>query len=253
MTQQNILDSISPDVIQSIYQCIFQAIGEDCQEAETHLEIKTHISKPFMTWDLIYRNLINKFGTENVLYSTTKRGMWEVLLLFDKDSGLLLSFMRDNRFKTLQKSKPGKKPQYVDALLLCNNELQSATNQQSFFKFEEQPEDEERLKSILNELCLNFSEPVLDAVTQHALIVFSSKFGQVSSLNAFILNKNWDVVVKKDWMNNLKPIIANTLETVSENNDEKIPLKLKGKAKERTKQKELVSIKISKDNVKDQE
>ena len=253
MSRQGILDSISPDVMQTVYQCIFQGIGEDYQEAETHLGLKTHICRPFMTWDLINRNLINKFGTENVLCSTAKRGMWEVLLLFDKESGLLLSFMRDSRFKILQKSKRDKKPQYVEALLLCNSELQSSTAQQSFLTFEEQPEDKERLKSILNELCVNFSEPVLDAVTQHGLIVFSSKFGQVSTLDAYILDRNWDIVMQKDWMNSLKPVISNAIETISETKNDKFPLQLKSKAKERTKQKELISIKPTIDDAKDQE
>lgn len=65
----NLLDGISQDVKQKIFECISQAIGEDRQEADAHLELRTHVSGPFLNWDLIYRNLMNSFGNENVKYS----------------------------------------------------------------------------------------------------------------------------------------------------------------------------------------
>ena len=91
----NVLDRISQDVKQKIFECIFQAIGEDKQEANVHLGLRTHVSGPFLNWDLIYRNLMNSFGNENVKYSTTVRGTWTILLLYDVKSGLLISFMGD--------------------------------------------------------------------------------------------------------------------------------------------------------------
>lgn len=51
----NLLDSISQDVKQKIFECISQAIGEDRQEADAHLGLRTHVSGPFLNWDLIYR------------------------------------------------------------------------------------------------------------------------------------------------------------------------------------------------------
>ena len=54
----NLLNSISQDVKQKIFECISQAIGEDRQEADAHLGLRTHVSGPFLNWDLIYRNLI---------------------------------------------------------------------------------------------------------------------------------------------------------------------------------------------------
>ena len=69
----NLLDRISQDVKQKIFECIFQAIGEDKQEANVHLGLRTHVSGPFLNWDLIYRNLMNSFGNENVKYSTMLR------------------------------------------------------------------------------------------------------------------------------------------------------------------------------------
>lgn len=44
----NLLDSISQDVKQKIFECISQAIGEDRQEADAHLGLRTHVSGPFL-------------------------------------------------------------------------------------------------------------------------------------------------------------------------------------------------------------
>ena len=76
----NFLDKISLNTKQKIYECIFQALCEDRQEADAYMELKTHVSGPFLNWDLIYRNLINAFGDGNVQvqWSTSVRGMWTV-------------------------------------------------------------------------------------------------------------------------------------------------------------------------------
>ena len=58
----SLLNSISQDVKQRIFECISQAIGEDKQEADAHLELRTHVSSPFLTWVLIYRNLMNSLN-----------------------------------------------------------------------------------------------------------------------------------------------------------------------------------------------
>ena len=61
--QKTLLDGIQQETKQKIYECLSQAIGEDRQEADAVLELKTHVSGPFLNWDLIYRNLINAFSS----------------------------------------------------------------------------------------------------------------------------------------------------------------------------------------------
>lgn len=132
----NLLNSISQDVKQKIFECISQAIGEDRQEADAHLGLRTHVSGPFLNWDLIYRNLMNSFGNENVKYSATVRGMWTVLLLYDVKSGLLISFMRDTRLDDIKRSKVENQPQYVRSLIALNEELQAPYKQQTLLGME---------------------------------------------------------------------------------------------------------------------
>lgn len=179
----NLLDSISQDVKQKIFECISQAIGEDRQEADAHLGLRTHVSGPFLNWDLIYRNLMNSFGNENVKYSATVRGMWTVLLLYDVKSGLLISFMRDTRLDDIKRSKVENQPQYVRSLIALNEELQAPYKQQTLLGMEtESSQKESELANILDDLCANFDRHVNHKEVHHALVCFSRKFGVLSPL-----------------------------------------------------------------------
>lgn len=244
MNKLNNLDNISPEVIQKIYQCLFQALGEDYQEAESHLNLETHVSKPFLIWDLIYRNLIQVFSESNVLYSTTKRGMWQVMLLYDKSSNMLLSFMKNMRFKTIRQGKLDEQPQYIRALLTLNADLQAKNIQPKLFEYESNIDDcdDSELNELLNELCLNFSEPIKSEIKHHALVVFSADFGAINELKAYVLDKNLDVVAGQDWLSRVKPILSNEVERATTEEVSRKPLELTDKSMQRIKQKELVGL-----------
>lgn len=236
------LKKFQPDIKQKIFECISQAICEDLNEANTSLELKTHISKPFLCWDLIYRNLMNVFPTENIIYSAKKRGMWTTLLLYDKTNHLLLSFMKEERLQTIKKLKYGKQPQYIRSLISLNSELQASTKQQTMFDLEE-PEDKVKLKSILDDICSNFEDDIDDALSRHVLVTFSSKNQHPCSLKAHVLDRDLDVVFVDNWFDSIKPVIGNTIETVKHDDPTSSFVALKPKAVKRLKNKELVSLK----------
>lgn len=240
---KNLLDGISQDVKQKIFECISQAIGEDRQEADAYLELRTHISGPLLNWDLIYRNLMNSFGDENVKYSATLRGMWTVLLLYDTKSQLLISFMRDTRFEEIKRSKVEMQPQYIRSLISLNEEFQAPYKQQTLFALETEPSHKQSdLIKILNDLCANFNCDVNPTELHHVLICFSGKLGRLTSLKAYVLDKNLDIVCEQNWLDIAKPIFSNTIEKAEQDKD--IPqLSLKQKATERLKEKGLVTLK----------
>ncbi len=239
----NLLDNISQNVKQKIFECISQAIGEDRQAADAHLDLRTHVSGPFLNWDLIYRNLINSFGDENVKYSATIRGIWTVLLLYDVKSGLLISFMRDTRLDDIKRSKVEKQPKYIRSLIVLNEELQAPYKQHTLPGMETEPlQKESDLMKILDDLCANFDCHVNHKQVRHALVCFTEKFGGLSSLKAYILDKDLDVVYEQDWLNTVRPVMSNTIETL-EHSPDGPALSLKPKATKRLKGKELVVLK----------
>ena len=64
----------------------------------------------------------------------------------------------------------------------------------------------------------------------------------LSSLKAYILDKDLDVVCEQDWLNTVKPVMSNTIETAEQSHDG-LALSLKPKATKRLKEKELVALK----------
>ena len=240
-----ILDKIPQTVKQKIYECIFQALCEDRQEADAYLELKTHVSGPFLNWDLIYRNLIKTFGEDNVnvKWSTTVRGMWTVLLLYDVESALLISFMRDTRLETIKHLKEEDRPQYVRSLIALNNELQAANKQLTLLDVaKSEPQNETDLMKVLDNLCLGFDCSVERSNLHHALVCFSSKYGTLNSLQAYILDCDFDIVEQQNWLDMAKPVMSNEIETAEQEHN-KSAITLKKKATDRIKEKGLVALK----------
>lgn len=243
------LGKISQDIKQKIYECIFQALCEDRQEADAYMGLKTHVSGPFLNWDLIYRNLINAFGDDNVSvkWSTTVRGMWTVLLLYDVESGLLISFMRDTRLEAIKHLKAEKQPQYIRSLIALNDELQ-ATNKQLTLSNDvtsSESQNGTELMKVLDNLCSGFDCPIEHHELHHALVCFSNKYGTLSSLQAYILDCDLDIVEQQNWLDMTKPVMSNEIETAKQEHN-KSTITLKSKATDRLKEKGLVALKEKK-------
>lgn len=244
MEIQTSINKINNGTKQKISECLSEAVGEDYQEAEGYLELKTHISKPFLIWDIIHRNLINKFSrTENILYSTRKRGMWEILILYDADNECILSFMSDSRFKEIKKSSHKKTPQYLSALLQLNHEFRIEQKQQTLLQEVECEEKSDKLIGLLNELCLAFTCEAKSVIKQHILVVFSASYGSLVSLNAYVLDNDLDIYCKHNWMNEIKPTMTNTMEQADKSNEQKTMIKIKQKAEMRIKKDEIIALK----------
>lgn len=238
---ENMLNAIRQEDIQNIFECLSQAVCEDRQEASSHLGLRTHVSDPFLNWDLIYRNLMNRFDEGNLKYSVTKRGMWTVLLLYDENSKLIFSFMRDTRFKDIKNRKNSTRPQYVQALINLNAAFQAPTKQLRMFA-DESKFTQTDLERTLGELCANFEGSVDTKNSKHVLVVFSNKYGAIDSLNAYLLDRDLDIVCEQDWLNVTKPVLSAIPETVSVTEIDVVPT-LKPKALGRIREKELVAIK----------
>lgn len=243
---KDMFEGICKQHVQDIFECLSQAVCEDRQEAMEHLELRTSISKSFLLWDLIYRNLINKFERDNLLkHSVTTRGMWTVLLLYDENSKLLFSFMRESRFREIQNRKNGSRPQYVQALISLNSELQASKKQVTLFP-EEAKYSETELAKNLKELCANFEGEIDTQNSKHVMIVFSDKYGNIDSLRAYILDRDLDVVCEQDWLEIVKPVMSFNSETVQSVEKEVVPT-LKPKALERIREKKLVVLREHED------
>ena len=149
--------------------------------------------------------------------------------------------MKDSRFREIRNKKNGSRPQYVQALISLNAELQAPAKQMSLFPDESKYTQTELAKT-LEELCANFEGIVDTKNSKHVMVVYSSKYGSIDSLKAYLLDRDLDVVCEQDWLDSVKPIMSSNPETVSPMETGNV-LALKPKALDRIREKKLVEIK----------
>lgn len=252
MILQDSISQITGATVQSIFQCLSQGFGEDYLEADSHLGLITHVSKSFLKWDLFNRNLFIQFASGDILHSFYKRGMWELTLLYSHESNLLMSFMSKNRFRSIQNKRKKEWPLYLRALLTLNAHLQAAIEQQRFFE-DDESENQEYFAHLLNMMCSSLGENGDHTNWRHALVVFDPKYNQISSLNAYVLDANMEIVEECNWLNVVKPVIPNMIETMAQSvTVSKQPI-LKEKALARMHKKQLVSLKSGEEQLNDKE
>ena len=98
---------------------------------------------------------------------------------------------------------------------------------------------------VLDNLCSGFDCPIEHHELHHALVCFSSKYGTLSSLQAYILDCDLDIVEQQNWLDMTKPVMSNEIETAKQEHN-KSTITLKSKATDRLKEKGLVALKEKK-------
>lgn len=95
--------SFSPDLIAKIVRCVEDAVGDDIQADIQRNDLQTRNSVPARIWDLLNTNVIKTLDTEDCTIAKAHRGPWEMLVIFEKSSQCILTFMREKRFTELCK------------------------------------------------------------------------------------------------------------------------------------------------------
>ena len=242
----NLLDGIPAKNRQEIYECISQAIGCDLQETTAKMEARTQTAVPFIKWDLVYRNLMNYFDSENLLYSSVKRGCWVVLLLYYPELDLLLSFMKKKRFSSLRASNSKKRPAYLKALVSLNSKIQADYQQESFFEGTSCAVNPEAVK-ILGELCQGFNSPVNKENLKHAVVVFDENGHRITELNAYILNGSFEILCHLDFLEKVHPVMDNSIESYHSESLHETNVSLTAKALQRKAKRDFL-VSLAKDD-----
>ncbi len=241
------LFTIPSELIQDVYQCMDQGFFEDYSEAEGKLGFVTHNSRAFLRWDLFNRNISLRIPSTKRICKFPKRGTWELNLLFELEQKIVISFMSQQRYSQILKARHTKWPQYLQALLMLNVELHAPIKQTRMYD-EDEPNTLYCMQ-ILDNLCSGIDNKNNQSSWRHILVVFDAKYGRIASLVAYLLDRDMDIVEQQDWLNVVKPIISNTIDTV-EPDVLSIPKTiLKPKALKRIQHERLVSLRIEKGHI----
>lgn len=222
MSDDLIIDMKSEDK-----KVIVQALQNGLERFEEHItNIKTitNIGYTGTKWDIINtecRDALPESKYDVVVY---KRGVWKLILMYDRESKTLYTLMKENRYEAVCKTVKANKVHYLEAIATVNKDLAEEKQEQIAF-FE--GFNELKMKKIDNtveELLNNIN----GEVKKHVLITFTDKNLELVSISALVVTHSLQILYKEDWSAYIEPKYSLDLDNVIiDNDDEEIKLGLK--------------------------
>lgn len=187
---------INENIIRAMVNCV-NDVGDVLKEDIRRNGLKTQNSTPTRIWDHLNTALCNQFNSRDCMAYTAKRGCWQLVMVYENESGYLYTFMRESRFLEVQKQvKKGKHNHYIDLLARhLNADLLKEIGQQSFLYTDEQ---DSKLKEAIEKLFINLNEDGA-IVTKHVLVLFESDKYELHSIRAVMVDSNLDIALEQDW------------------------------------------------------
>jgi len=232
------------DFISKIAKCLADAVGDDIKVNSYGLI--TQNGTPFRVWDLLNTKICKLFDKSDVIANPTKRGAWLLVPVFERNTGVIYSLMRETRFAELKKELPKRRSaHYIDAFASAlNGNLHARHVQLTFFTIPSF--NKNHLREIVQKILSDLKIPN-ELVKRHALILFRSANHELSSLRCCIVNSNLDIVNESDWCNYIKPTESAVPDTVDDKTslyaDPTVGMQYKQKAKDKMEQRILTEEK----------
>jgi len=239
--QTNVVSNLDENFCRLIVRCMHDAWGDRTKEIVSKNQLKTQNSVPFLRWDTLCTSLCDEFNSPACMTYLSNRGAWKLPLLLDTESGVLITFMRESRFKKLRKEYFGrKKMHYIDLLShYLNNDLQADTQQLElplFNNFQKKFEDENKIPEFVRKFLYQLLEDDRQ-LKRHVLVLFDNSGYDVTSVRAVVIDKAMNVVYEENW-NKFIPtdmsVIADEIVDKNDvNNDPRHGLKFTAKSNKR--------------------
>ncbi len=243
------INNLSLAFVQGLVNGIYDAVTDDIilDTRNANLDRQCMNSYPSRVWDLINRNILSSFKTnDSIVAHCTSRGPWKLIAIFDKISGLLFTIMREERFFCIKNDR--KNAHHYIALLAQMFNIALPKGQQTLFDYES---DENEVKKSVERICDDlFISP--DMVKHHAIVLFSAKNEVLNSIRCIMINRNFEECESVSW-NKFINVNESTIVPQIDTNDNQAynspnrGLKLTAKAKIKQGQKSKISYKATDD------
>ena len=180
--------------------------------------LKTGNSIPSRIWDILNTELIDTLTPSNCIVFTKRRGIWEMVIVYEKITQCIYTFMREERFSQLQKSLHKRKHMhYLDILTKAfNDTLPIASSQTSFLapsvhSFDDEEELAQKAKELLSDLGSD-----AELVRHHILVLFDAEHCHLISVRAVMITPNMDIAdgCEEDWSHYISFDVSTVVETV---------------------------------------
>lgn len=188
------------ELITKIVHCVEDAVGDGIRADIRQHDLQTGNSIPSRIWDLLNTNLIKTLDTEECTIARAHRGPWEMLIIFEKTTQCILTFMREKRFAELRKHQQNRvHMHYIDMLSKqFNKDLLSDQQQLSFIPhtFSDETRLAELIQTMLHDL-----EGDAKVVRHHVLVLFETVGYQLTHIRAVMITPSLDIAQnsEQDW------------------------------------------------------
>lgn len=192
--------SFLPEMIKKIVRCVEEAVGDDIQADIQKNDFVTNNSLPSRIWDILNTNIMRTLDAEEWMIAKAHRGPWEMLVVYEKTSHCILTFMREKRFSDLQKNQRKRmRMHYVDILAKqFNSDLLPGQQQLSIYPHTFS--DEDRLTDLVQSILQDF-EFCTDVVRHHVLVLFDTVGFQLTHIRAVMVTPSLEIAQgsEQDW------------------------------------------------------
>ena len=194
---------VPEEIARTMVQCIQEATGDDIREDLHRSGIRTRISTPTRIWDYINTGLLNKLETRDCVVTAKKRGLWELVIVYERSTQCIFTFMREERFRQLQRDqKKGGHTHYLGIFgESLNADLKTEFPQTSLFSDTvDECEDDEELRHKLKELLFDLGGEA-EFVRHHVLVLFEASNFHLSSVRAVMVTPKLEIAQgsEEDW------------------------------------------------------
>lgn len=233
---------ISDKIASYLVSAIEGAVGDDIKEDVRKNHLVTQNSTPSRIWDFINRDIIELADNNGCLVSITKRGPWNMIVLYDTESQDVLTIMREERLSEISRTLNQRKSlHYLQAFTECfNSDLCAAGKQQSMFEEVNVRNDVyEEAEKVVQKMTESINSAETLPIERHVLVLFSSMNFQLTNIRAVMIDTDLDIVCEQSWNKYIsasESIVADVVSPTNEDaayNNPTRGLKLKAKATER--------------------
>ncbi|MEI3524613.1 MAG: DUF5986 family protein [Anaerotignum sp.] len=239
------------ELIVKIVRCVEDAVGDDIRADISQHDLQTGNSTPFRIWDLLNTNLIKALDAKDCTIAKAHRGPWEMVIIFERSTQCIITFMREKRFAELRNRQQKRAHMhYIDMLSKQFNE-DLLSNQQQLSFIPHTFSDEDRLAELVQTMLHDLGGDA-EVVRHHVLVLFESVGYQLMSIRAVMVTPSLDIAQnsEQDWSRYISADVSTVVEKVDNpnapNNQPNRGLSLTAKAMSRQKSrispKELKSI-----------
>jgi hypothetical protein len=228
-------------IVDSIYDAVTDDITMDIRSAGLTRDKMN--SYPSRVWDLINRNILSTFDSDDMIVANcTSCGPWKLVAIFDKSSGMLITIMREERFLDVKKDKNNIHHYVAHLTQMFNLDLQSC--QQTMFEPES---DEAEVKQSIQRICDDLLISP-EMITHHAMVLFSATNENLHSIRCVMINRHFEECESISWNEFIRvgeSVIVEQIEPINvQANMPDRGLKFTAKAKKKQGQNTSISHKV---------